>query len=246
MRRRRRIFKNLLLCLLLALGSVVVLDFPAYTVEAMCREVEREYLLADLEPLYVLRDRKEYSDRSDHFTFVVARSGERYIAFQYEREGLQSWKYYQRYIPKLGQGTLCTARNGTLYVAGPLGETVSAVAEVTVEQSRTVRDPETGVIQPMEKAPEQRTFRFQGELAGEDLVLFRYREGEPHFRPETTPEAERNLEDLAHLWYREYYKGVSGYSVPHVEVPVTVTLYGGQGQTLDTWELSVDTYELRW
>lgn len=246
MRRRRRIFKNLLLCLLLALGSVVVLDFPAYTVEAMCREVEREYLLADLEPLYVLRDRKEYSDRSDHFTFVVARSGERYIAFQYEREGLQSWKYYQRYIPKLGQGTLCTARNGTLYVAGPLGETVSAVAEVTVEQSRTVRDPETGVIQPMEKAPEQRTFRFQGELAGEDLVLFRYREGEPHFRPETTPETERNLEDLAHLWYREYYKGVSGYSVPHVEVPVTVTLYGGQGQTLDTWELSVDTYELRW
>ncbi len=246
MRRRRRIFKNLLLCLLLALGSVVVLDFPAYTVEAMCREVEREYLLANLEPLYVLRDRKEYSDRSDHFTFVVARSGEHYIAFQYEREGLQSWKYYQRYIPKLGQGTLCTARNGTLYVAGPLGETVSAVAEVTVKQSRTVRDPETGVIQPMEKAPEQRTFRFQGELAEENLLLFRYREGEPHLWPETTPEAERNLEDLAHLWYREYVKGVSGHSVPHVEVPVTVTLYGGQGQALDTWELSVDTYELRW
>ena len=246
MRRRRRIFKNLLFCLLLALGSVVVLDFPAYTVEAMCREVEREYLLADLEPLYVLEDREEYSSGNDDFTFVVARSGESYIAFQYEREGLQSWKYYQLYRPKLGQGTLCTARNGTLYVAGPMGEAVSAVAEVTVEQSCTLRDPETGVIQPMEKAPEQRTFRFHGELAGEDLVLFRYREGEPQFRPETTPEAERNLEDLAHLWYRQYAKGVNGYGVPHVEVPVTVTLYGGQGQALDTWELSVDTYELRW
>ena len=84
MRRRRRIFKNLLFCLLLALGSVVVLDFPAYTVEAMCREVEREYLLADLEPLYVLEDREEYSSGNDDFTFVVARSGESYIAFQYE------------------------------------------------------------------------------------------------------------------------------------------------------------------
>lgn len=246
--RTYRIIRNLLVCLLIGAVFYACLGFPPYTVKGMCRQMERDYLLEEpLEPLYSLRD-KNSRIVNDHarYTFVVARSGDTYLAFQYEQNYLQNWRYYQRVFPKMSNSVLCTGRNGVLYVVGPFGNAASATAQVTVEKTIMIYDPDTGERQ-ITRGPEKRTFTFQGEEAREGLFLFRYRSGSPNLWPEQVPEAERELEDVVDLWYRSYLKGEgdgSGHGWLHDNVPVQVTLYDEAGAEMETMDLSVDTYEL--
>ncbi len=245
--RTQRIIRNLLVCLLIAAVFYACLGFPPYTVKGMCRQMERDYLLEEpLEPLYSLRENSRYRNDHARYTFVVARSGDTYLSFQYEQNFLQNWRYYQHVFPKMSNSVLCTGRNGVLYVAGPLGDAASATAQVTVEKTVRTFDPDSGERWTT-RGPETQTFTFQGEKAGDDLFLFRYRSDGPHLWPEQVPEAERELEDMVDLWYRSYLKGEeggSGHGWLHDNVPVQVTLYDEAGAPLETLDLSVDTYEL--
>ncbi len=246
--RTYRIIRNLLICLLIGAVVYACLGFPPYTVKGMCRQMERDYLLEEpLEPLYSLRENSRYRNDHARYTFVVARSGDTYLSFQYEQNFLQNWRYYQHVFPKMSNSVLCTGRNGVLYVAGPFGNAASATAQVTVEKTIMTIDPDTEERQ-IARGPEKRTFTFQGEKAREDLFLFQYRSGESDLWPEQVPEAERELEDVVDLWYRSYLKGEgdgSGHGWLHDNVPVQVTLYDEAGAPLETLDLTVDTYELR-
>ena len=51
------------------------------------------------------------------------------------------------------------------------------------------------------------------------------------------------LGEIAMYWYRTPH-GENGYSYDHAELPVTVTLKDGAGNTVQTLEMSVGTYEL--
>lgn len=247
--RTYRIIRNLLICLLIGAVFDACLGFPPYTVKGMCRQMERDYLLEEpLEPLYSLGDNSRYTSDHARYTFVVARSGDTYLSFQYEQNFLQNWRYYQHVFPKMSNSVLCTGRNGVLYVAGPFGKAASAAAQVTVEKTTRIFDPDTGE-QWTTRGPETQTFNFQGEKAGEELFLFRYRSGEPHLWPELVPGAERELEDVVDLWYRDYRKGEEGgasHGWLHADVPVQVTLYDEAGAVLETLDLTVNTYELRY
>ena len=115
-----------------------------------------------------------------------------------------------------------------------------------MEKTTRIFDPDTGE-QWTTRGPDTQTFTFQGEKAGEELFLFRYRSDEPHLWPELVPRAERELEDVVDLWYRSYRKGEEGgasHGLLHDDVPVRVTLYDEAGTALETLNLSVDTYEL--
>lgn len=245
--RTYRIIRNLLICLLIGAVVYACLGFPPYTVKGMCRQMERDYLLEEpLEPLYSLRENSRYMNDHARYTFVVARSGDTYLSFQYEQNFLQNWRYYQHVFPKMSNSVLCTGRNGVLYVAGPFGNAASATAQVTVEKTIMIYDPDTGERQ-ITRGPEKRTFTFQGEEAREGLFLFRYRSGSPNRWPELVPGAERELEDVVDLWYRSYRKGEEGgasHGWLHDDVPVQVTLYDEAGAEMETMDLSVDTYEL--
>lgn len=247
--RTHRIVRNLLICLLTVAVCYTCLGFPPYTVKGMCRQMERDYLLEEpLEPLYSLRDSSRYTNDHARYTFVVARSGDTYLSFQYEQNFLQNWRYYQHAFPKMSNSVLCTGRNGVLYAAGPFRNAASAVAQVTVEKTIRIFDPDTGE-QWTTRGPETQTFTFQGEKAGEELFLFQYRSGEPHLWPEQIPGAERELEDVVDFWYRNYQKGEEGgtsHGWLNADVPVRVTLYDEAGAVLETLDLAVNTYELRY
>ena len=135
----------------------------------------------------------------------------------------------------MGRGSFCTAIDGTLYVAGAFEDAASATAEVTLERTTQVHDPETEECETT--FGEQRTYAYQGEKVNDKVFSFRYRE-EGDYRHDYT-----SLTSLASQWYRFYSKGEDGYGIIHVDLPVKVTLYGGDGEVLETLELSADNYE---
>lgn len=248
--RKQKILRNLILSVLLSLVFYACLGFPVYTVKDMCRQMAQTYLLEEpVEPLYILRERNpsHYDNQSPRYTFVVARSGDTYISFQYERNFLKSSPDI-RVTPKLSNGALCTGRNGTLYVAGPFAEAASATAEVRTEKTLVIFDPDTDT-RTVTRGPEQRTFTYQGEKVGDELFTFRYRD-EDHMPAWTgrVPESEYDLENVASEWYigRLVDAGEDGgHSLLHADLPVRVTLFDEAGGVLETLDLTVDTYELR-
>lgn len=242
--RKQKICRNLLLCILLGFCACALMGFPPYTVRGMCRQVERDFLLEDrLEPLYVVRDDSRYVGDSAQYTFIVARGGDTYLSFQYKRNVLQNWRFYQHISPKMAKDVLCAARDGVMYIAGPFQNAASATIQATVERTIQTYDAETGERRRT-GGPETRTFILQGEKVGEELFIVRYRNGELDLFPEEVPEAERDLEDLVDLWYRVNLLGENGQGLLHADVPVTVTWYDEGGAALGTVDLTMDTYEL--
>lgn len=223
--RTGKLIRNLLVCLLLWMGVWAMLDFPPYTLEGMCRRVQREYLLEEVEPVYVLREGHKYSGdvMNRMYTFVIARSGEDYISFQYDQYLLQNRRRYTRQA-RLGKGVLCEARLGTIYVAGPFQEAASATAVVET----------TG-----------KTFTLEGRRLGDQVFGFAY-ENENHMRADfrEIPWEELDLLHAVELWYWDDIEGGKGRSLRHEEIPCTVTLYDGDGAPLDTLELEVETYDI--
>lgn len=236
--RGQKTARNLALCALLAALVYAMLGFPPYTVRGMLDRVERVWLLSDLEPLLVERKSFRYSDElfAWHTTYVLARTGDTYVCVSASRHFLEVQPERGRNL-KMSRGALCTAIDGNLYVTGSFEAAASAAAEITLERITQVYDPDTEECETT--VGERRTYTYQGEKVNDEVFSFRYRE-EGQNRHDYT-----SLTSLSSQWYRHYRKGDldGGYGILHADVPVKVTLYGGDGDVLETLELSVDNYE---
>ena len=232
MRRKQKILRNGLCCLGLILLTYASLGFPPYTVRGMCERERREMLLPELEPVYVLKEKHEYSGdwRKRQYTFIIARCEDTYVSFQYDRHGLQNTPGpIRRTDLAKGKGALCTARRGIMYVVGDLKDASSASAVVRASNGTKVRD-----------------FELTGQRLNEEMFVFDYNNGEGEvfsfFLDEKTEE-EMTLGEISMYWYRTPI-GDSGYSYDHADLPVTVTLYDESGAVLDTLNMEVGTYDL--
>lgn len=238
--RGRKTVRNFLLALLLAFLVYASQGFPPYTVRGMCRQLQHDYLLGELEPLYVRRDRVKFSSGAIHYTTIAARSGNTYTIFRYEGGLLGSRRDWHQLRPVFGEGAVCTARAGIVYAAGPFEEAATAAAAIRVE-----KEPEpNGMVR-------SREFVLEGERLADQVFAFPYEHGHSQIYWEDTDEdpmdyLEMTLPDLAELWYRRPLQSASGaYSLPDTELPCTVTLYDEAGKTLEVFELKVTTGGIR-
>ena len=220
--RKARIVRNLTLSALAAAVLYAALGFPPYTVNGMVDRMARRYLLPDLKPVYVLKDRRHYGSDilpGRRFTYIIARSGEDYLAFQYNTYLWSSELFFSR-DPVLAEGAYCAARAGTLYAASPAmsgAATATAAVETKYE-----------------------TFTLEGERLSEEVFGFPYRNGNgPDLY--TAVDFAYRKDSYAHT-----YEGgtVTGYTRVDADLPVTVTLYDEVGKALDTLRLTVSTSEI--
>lgn len=243
--REQKTIRNLILCALLGALVYVMLGFPPYTVRGMLDRVERQYLLSDLEPVLVEKSSLRYDNHflARHTTCLIARTGDTYVSTEFTRRGLEVQTEYRRGLT-MSRGALCTAVNGTLYVAGDFAEAASASVEVTAQRTTRRYDPETEEYELT--LGEEKTFSYQGEKVSDALFSFYYREGDPDTRGAWG--VNTGLEGAAYNWYSVYYKGASGggRGILHRDLPVKVTLYDEAGGVLDTLELTIDNYELHY
>lgn len=243
--RGQKTLRNALLCALLAALVYAMLGFPPYTVRGMLDRVERRYLLSDLEPVLVERNSWRYSGDllAHHTTHLIARTGDSYISTEFTRHGLEVQTEYRR-SSKMSRDALCLGLDGTLYVAGDFTEAASASVEVTAQRTTRMYDPETEEYELVVR--DKKTFSYEGEKVSGNLFSFRYREGEEGVTSWGAWGPYTGLEGAAYNWYSNYVRGQKdgGRGILHGDLPVKVTLYDGEGGTLDTLELSVDNYEL--
>lgn len=245
--RGQKTIRNLTLCVLLGVLVYAMLGFPPYTVRGMLDRVERLYLLSDLEPVLVEKGSLRYSNEwfAYHTTYLIARSGDTYITTEFTRHGL-AVEPERRRSTRLDRNALCMAWDGTLYVAGDFMEAASASVEVTAQRTTRTYDPKTEEYELT--LGEKKTFAYPGEKVSDALFSFSYREEDAESWGAWA--SDDSLEGAANNWYSVYYNLMSdgGRGILHADLPVQVTLYGGDGQALDTLELFVDNYELwsRW
>ena len=190
------------------------------------------------------RERIDYSNEllDTHKTYLLARTGNTYIFTEYTRHFLAVKPGYSDKL-KMGRDSLCVAQGGCLYLAGEFPADASAVIQVTAEKTVRYCDKDRNLIRT-EQGP-VRTFTYQGERLREELFEFRYMEedGFPWTLP-VQPESEYHLGQAAHEWYSTYVEGSGGTGVHHADLPVTVTLYDGKGEVLDTLDFTISNYEL--
>ena len=235
--RGQKTARNLLLCALLGALVYATLGFPPCTVRGMLARTERRYLLSDLEPVLVVKKTFRYSDEFIPWrtTYLFARTGDAYVCTSWSRHFLEVQQQRGR-APNISRDALCTAIDGNLYVLGSFEEASSAAVEVTVERTTQVYDPETEECETT--FGEKKTYTYPGEKVNGEAFRFRYREEGEHLHDYTS------LTSLSSQRYRFYQKGErDGYSILHADLPVRVTLYGGDGEVLETLELTVDNYE---
>lgn len=220
--RKARILRNLVLSLLAGVVLYVAMGCPPYTVKGMVDRMARQYLLPNLKPVYVVKDSYKYDSDylwGRHYTYIIARSGEDYLAFQYNTHLWESGLFVARF-PVLSQDAFCAARMGVLYAAAP-GIRDAAFATATVETTR-------------------RTFTYTGERLGDEVFGFSYKEDQgPDL--ETAVDAEYREDEYS---YTGQGGTVSGYTRVDADLPVTVTLYGEQGEVVDTLHLTVSTTDI--
>ena len=240
--RGRKTVRNLLLALVLACLLYASQGFPPYTVGGMCRQFRHDYLLGELEPLYVQRDRVRLSRKHYHYTTIAARSGETYALFRYEDSLLGSHRDWSDFRPVLGEGSVCAANGGTIYAAGPFEGAAYARAVIRAEKTP---EPNGRV--------KTRTFTLAGERLADQVFAFPYerehsqsywdnQNGEPYDYRELT------LLDIVDLWYRKPAPAPASphtYYLEDAEIPCTVTLYGESGEVLESFPLSVTAEGLR-
>nr|WP_325212057.1 hypothetical protein [uncultured Oscillibacter sp.] len=240
MNRGRKILRNLLLSVLLALLVYALLDFPPYTVQGMLDRMEREYLLSDLEPVVVRGKSYKFGNETfaNHTTFLLARTGDSYVTGVFDRSALEVYHGVNR-DPGIMKGTLCAAFNGTIYVAGDFADVGSASVEVTAQRTTRLyeRDSEESEL----TYGERKTFSYPGVKLSDAVLAFSYQEegiSPGAWGPNT------GLEGAAFNWYSSLTKGEGGRGILHADLPVTVTLYGRDGEVSGALELSIDNYEL--
>ena len=232
--RGRKTVRNFLLVLLMIFLVYASQGFPPYTVRGMCRRVSHDFLLGELEPLYVQRDwLHPSSNRYLRYTTVAARSGETYTIFRYRDGLLGSQRDWGSSGAVLGEGAVCRARNGTIYAAGPFEEAVSAVAEVRAERTLKTSGRVMG-----------RTFTLEGTRLADQVFAFSYGTAD-YFGSQDEDRAygEMSLEELVDLWYRRPLNKL-GYAEANADLPCTVTLYDEAGEALETFDLTVTTDQI--
>lgn len=236
--RGQKTVRNLALCALLGALIYVMLGFPPYTVRGILDRAERRYFLSDLEPVLVEKKSFRYSDNLFpwHTTYVLARTGDTYVCVSSSRRFLEVQPERGRNLT-MSRGALCAAIDGNLYVMGSFEDAASAKAEVTVERTTQVYDPDTEECETT--FGEKWTCTYPGEKKNGAVFSFRYQE-DGDDRYDAT-----SLTSRSSQWYRRYQKGdlYGGYGILHADIPVTVTLYGGDGEVLEMLELTVDNYE---
>lgn len=235
--RGRKTVRNFLVALLLLFLLYASQGFPPYTVGGMCRQMRHDYLLEELEPLYVQRHRVRFSGgKSVRYTTVAARSGETYTIFRYQDGLLGSRRDWSDLSPVFGEGAVATARAGTIYAAGPFAEAASAVAVVRAE-----KDPEpNGKVR-------SREFALAGTRLADQVFAFPYEMNRHSLADEEPDYRELSLTELVDLWYRRMVQGEGPgtYFLRDGELPCTVTLYGESGETLETFSLAVTAEGIR-
>lgn len=235
--RGRKTVRNFLLALLLAFLVYASQGFPPYTVKGMCLRVQHDYLLGELEPLYVQRDwRHPGSNRYIRYTTVAARSGETYTLFRYRDGLLGSQRDWSDFGPAFGEGAVCTARGGKIYAAGPFEEAAFAIAAVQVE-----KDPEpNGDINV-------RKFTLEGERLADQVFVFPYESGGYYPDEGDVDPMDLTLTELVELWYRRPAPNADHgvYYYDNKDIPCAVTLYGEEGEELKTFDMTVTTEGIR-
>ena len=222
--RGRKTVRNFLLAVLPAFLVCASQGFPPYTVRGMCRQVQHDYLLGELEPLYVQRSWWHYAaNRYQRYTTIAARCGETYTIFRY-KDGLlgshlDDWRNPN---PAIGEGSVCRAWAGTIYAAGPFEEAASASAAVRVEKTLEVSGRVVG-----------REFVLEGERLTDQVFAFPYETSSQFYGDEDKAYGDMILPELVDLWYRRPAPGANK------ELPCTVTLYGASGEVLEVFELTV-------
>lgn len=236
--RSGKCFRNLLLSLLLGFLLAVWLQFPPLTVGGMCRQMGRELLITTPEPIYVV---KGGSPRLANFknTYVVARSGDSYVTFLYERPSFGVYRRSDLYWTTISNDPTLTYYAGRLYLVGPLPEgTVSARAEATVQRTYVCQNADGSYSEP--EYGETRVFPLKGELTAEGVLSFLIQEPPFNFGP-FDASSSFTLRDAARKWYRILQKGDDSASISlKAEIPVQISLLDASGAVLDTLSLSID------
>ena len=236
--RGRKTVRNFLLALLLAFLLHASQGFPPYTARGMCRQIQHDYLLGELEPLYVQRDWWHYAaNRYKRYTKIAARSGDTYTIFRYEDgllgSHLDSWRDPN---PAIGEGAVCRAWAGTIYAAGPFEEATSASAVVRAEKTLEASGRVVG-----------REFVLEGERLADQVFAFPYEMDHYTHADEDKAYGDMTLPELVDLWYRRPAPNADPglYYSQNVDLPCTVTLYGEDGEELEVFELTVTTKAIR-
>jgi hypothetical protein len=186
----------------------------------MVDRMRRQYLLPNLEPVYVLRDSRRYDSDllpGRHLTYIIARSGTDYLSFQYDtylwNSDLRAWD------TEFSENAFCAARRGMLYAASPAMAQASSAAAVVETKHET--------------------FTLEGRRLGGEVFGFAY---------ETDSGA--NLKTAVDAAYRtevQYTPNAYSYTIEDADLPVTVTLYAADGRVIDALHLTVSAQDItRW
>ena len=235
--RGKKTVRNFLLALLLVFLIYASQGFPPYTVKGICRQVRHDYLLGELEPLYVQRDwRHPSANRYERYTTVAARCGETYTIFRYADGLLGSHRDWSDLSPVFGEGAVCVARGGKIYAAGPFAEAATAVAVVRAEKPPA---PNGNV--------ECREFTLEGERLANQVFVFPYETDYSSFEGEHMGEEDLVLPAVVEMWYRKPAPNADPglYYFENKDLPCTVTLYSETGEALETFDLTVTTEGIR-
>lgn len=228
--RKRKVVRNLLLCVLLGTAAYVLLGFPPYTTGQKLERLEREYMLEDLEPVYTQTQRHRRDDQwfGRGYTLVVARSPQGdYVTSSWEQGGLKVQT--DVWPDKIGQSGLCRVWGDRLYAAA---DGLRGAASAT-----------------MEVETKKQTFTLEGQWVAEGVFSFSYLSSDhayDHYahNQDYPPGPELDLLDAVDLWYWEKL-GPFSYSMDGgQELLCTVTARDEAGQTLPQVELALEVHEL--
>lgn len=265
--RKQKILRNLILLPLLVLLLWGALGFSPLTAAAMCRHMSSQFLLPPMEPIYVGRAMDPYSRDGEFFkrryTFVIAKTGEEYMDFLYERSTLLTSRISPyRYFLTPQKDSLCAVWKENVYWAGPFQDAASATLTAsfrrdfakdlaeTWEAWEAARKAGEDVSPERPDEPEGPgetvTFTVQGRRLGDEIFAFDYTEGgDPDklwwYRADEIGEPASLYEAVAAWYWLEHDGGA--FSLLHTDIALTLTLYDGQGNLLDTRESALDTYE---
>lgn len=227
--RKRKVVRNLLLCVLLGTAAYVLLGFPPYTTGQKLDRLEREYMLEDLEPVYTetIRHRRDYQWFGRWYTLVIARSPQGdYATSSWEQGGL---KVQADVWPnKISQSGLCRVWNDQLYAAA---DGLRGAASAT-----------------MEVETKKQTFILEGQRVADGVFSFSYLSPDHQYdryahNQDAPPGPELDLLDAVDLWYWE--KVGSSYILDGgQEILCKVTAWDEAGEPLPEVKLTVSVHEL--
>lgn len=246
--RSGKILRNLLVSALLAVFTAAALGFPPLTVRQMCRQVGRDLLLPDLEPVYEISYNLPHIGSPPRRTFVIAKSGPTYAAFQFQQDKGFYSRFYTTLPPRLANDHLLIPRFGSLYLTGDFADVSAATAQVTVQKTTVWQDYMTRQQTDIQLG-ERAVYTYNCVLENDQVLSFCYtEETSANNHPTST-----TLRNVADHWYRLSFTNIPedrevglGTQSLDWEIPVDVTLYGADGQVLDTLHLTASVYDLSW